>query len=96
MLFEHQGALEDEDLVHYAEALQLDVERFTHEVREGTYAQRVSDDVLSGARSGVNGTPTFFVNGVRYDGMWSPADQFIRELLALASAGGAAPLTADV
>jgi formate-nitrite transporter family protein len=94
MLFEHQHALEDAALLHYAEILQLDTERFARELRDGTYAQRVSDDVLGGARSGVNGTPTFFVNGVRYDGIWSPADQFIRELAA--SSSGGTPLTADV
>ena len=96
MLFEHQHALEDADLVHYAEILQLDVKRFSRELQEGTYAQRVSDDVLSGARSGVNGTPTFFVNGVRYDGMWSPEDHFTRVLLALASPSEGTSLTAEV
>ena len=96
MLFEHQHALEDADLVHYAEMLQLDVERFSRELRDGAYAQRVSDDVHGGARSGVNGTPTFFVNGVRYDGIWSPADQFIKDLLAEADATRTIPAIVGV
>ena len=86
VLFEHQSALEDTDLVHYAEMLQLDAERIARDLRDGTYAQRVSDDVRSGARSGVNGTPTFFVNGVRYDGTWSVEDVFLHALRAAASA----------
>ena len=36
----------------------------------GRYAGRVREDFLSGVRSGVNGTPTFFINGIRHDGAW--------------------------
>jgi protein-disulfide isomerase len=61
VLFEHQDALEDEQLVAYAEALGIDPEW-------GTAEPRVREDFASGVRSGVNGTPTFFINGVRYDG----------------------------
>ena|ERR1043166_4557043 len=68
MLFENQNALEDEDLARYAEALRLDASRLSSEVAAGTYSGRVREDFKSGARDGVNGTPTFFVNGVLYDG----------------------------
>jgi protein-disulfide isomerase len=68
MLFEHQDALEDEDLVTYAAALKLDVPRFAQELAAGMYAPRVREDFVSGVRSGVNGTPTFFINGRRHDG----------------------------
>lgn len=34
----------------------------------GTYTARVQEDFRSGARGGVNGTPTLFINGVRYEG----------------------------
>jgi protein-disulfide isomerase len=68
LLFENQRALEDEDLARYAAALDLDVRRFTSEVLEGAYVARIQEDFRSGARGGVNGTPTFFVNGVRFDG----------------------------
>ena len=68
MLYENQDALEPEDLVQYARALHLDLPRFVREMREHIYAQRVREDFLSGVRSGVNGTPTFFINGVRHDG----------------------------
>jgi protein-disulfide isomerase len=66
-LFEHQQALDDAHLVHYAAALQLDQETFEREMTEHLYAPRVHEDFLSGVRSGVNGTPTFYINGVRHD-----------------------------
>ena len=68
LLFENQGALEPEDLVTYAQAIELDVDRFVEELRERVHEQRVQEDFLSGVRSGVNGTPTLFVGGVRYEG----------------------------
>lgn len=76
-LFENQDALEPEDLVRYAAALGLDVARFTHELGGHAHAAKVREDFLSGARSGVNGTPTFFINGVRHDGSYD-----LRSLLA--------------
>ena len=66
-LFEHQQALDDAHLVHYAVALHLDKEKFEREMSEHTHTNRVREDFLSGVRSGVNGTPTFFINGVRHD-----------------------------
>ena len=66
-LFEHQQALDEAHLLQYAVALQLDTDRFGHEMTEHMYANRVREDFLSGVRSGVNGTPTFFINGVRHD-----------------------------
>jgi len=67
-LFENQDALEDEALAQYAEALGLDARRLMSEVLDGAHAARVREDFRSGARGGVNGTPTFFINGVRYEG----------------------------
>ncbi|MGH3991932.1 MAG: Na+/H+ antiporter NhaA, partial [Pseudonocardiaceae bacterium] len=67
-LFAHQDALEAEDLLAHAAALGLDLERFARELGDGTYGQRVRDDVVSAEASGVAGTPTFFVNGVRHEG----------------------------
>ncbi len=66
-LFEHQRALDDAHLVQYAVALNLDEERFVREMTEHVHTNRVREDFLSGVRSGVNGTPTFFINGVRHD-----------------------------
>jgi protein-disulfide isomerase len=68
LLFENRQALGDEDLVEYAALVGLDIPRFVREMREGRYLNRIREDFLSGARSGVNGTPTFFINGLRHDG----------------------------
>jgi protein-disulfide isomerase len=68
LLYENQDALEPEDLVQYARALKLDLKRFVLEMREHVYVERVREDFRSGVRSGVNGTPTFFINGVRHNG----------------------------
>jgi protein-disulfide isomerase len=67
-LYEHQQNLEAGDLHTYAEELGLDVERFDRELAEHVHAARVRDDFMSGVRSGVNGTPTFYINGMRHDG----------------------------
>jgi len=68
MLFENQDALEDDDLAGYASALRLDPRRLLGEVLSGVHAARVREDFRNGVRGGVNGTPTFFVNGLRYAG----------------------------
>ena len=69
LLYENQEALEDQDLAHYAAALRLDVKRVMSEVLSGAHAARVQEDFRSGARNGVNGTPSFFIDGVLYEGM---------------------------
>jgi formate-nitrite transporter family protein len=70
VLYEHQGALDDTHLLQYAKTLGLDVERVKRELEAGAHSDRVRTDFRSGVRSGVNGTPTFFVNGQRLDGPW--------------------------
>jgi len=69
-LFTHQHALDDAHLVGYAAALGLDAERVARELAAGVYAEKVHAHFMSGVRSGVNGTPTFFINGVRHDDSW--------------------------
>ena len=71
-LFEHQRALDDQHLVGYAKALGLDPVAFEHDLRAHAHKARVRQDFVSGIRSGVNGTPTFFINGVRFDDSWDP------------------------
>jgi protein-disulfide isomerase len=68
LLFEHQDRLSTRDLLAAAAALGLDLERFAVELETHKHALRVREDFMSGIRSGVNGTPTFFVNGVRHNG----------------------------
>lgn len=82
-LFEHQRALELEHLVGYATQLGLDAKRIVHDLERRVHRARVEEDFLSGAHSGVHGTPTFFINGVRFDGDWNTElATALRKLLA--------------
>jgi protein-disulfide isomerase len=66
-LYENQRRLGDADLRSYAARIGLDLESFERDVAEHVHAPRVREDFMSGVRSGVNGTPTFYINGVRHD-----------------------------
>jgi protein-disulfide isomerase len=68
LLFADQEHLALPDLLARADALELDLGRFEDDLSAHRHAPRIQEDFLSGVRSGVNGTPTFFVNGVRHDG----------------------------
>lgn len=70
LLLSTDEPLETPRLIAFASELGLDVDRFTRELRAHTHATKVQADLLSGVRSAVNGTPTFFINGVRHDGEW--------------------------
>ncbi len=85
VLYENQRRLGDQDLGAYAEKLELDVERFVKEVAEHVHAARVREDFMSGVRSGVNGTPSFYINGTRHD------DSYDLETLLAALERTAAP-----
>ena len=63
-------ALTVRDLVGYASSLGLDTERFTADLRKHVGAARVAEDTDSADLSGVSGTPTFFVNGMRHYGAY--------------------------
>jgi protein-disulfide isomerase len=73
LLYENQPRLDTPHLIAYAEELDLNLPQFVRELEDGIYRERVREDFLSGVRSGVNGTPAFFINGVRYDGSWDIA-----------------------
>lgn len=77
VLYENQTALEPENLVEYGSSLGLDIGRLTRELNEHVYTPRVREDFRSGVRSGVNGTPSFFINGVLYTGAYD-----VRSMLA--------------
>ena len=84
ILFENQDALDYDDIAEYAAVLGLNVSLLMKAVLAGVYAARIREDFNSGVRSGVNGTPSFFINGFRYDGMRG----FEPMLAALTAAGG--------
>ena len=83
-LFAHQGALEEEDLARYAADLGLDRDRFAADLAGHAHARRVQEDLAGGIRSGVQGTPTFFINGARHNDSYEP-----ETLLAAIEAAGA-------
>ena len=70
LLMDHQEALEFADLVRYGEQLGLDIEQFTNDLRQHTGIPEIASDIYSADLSGVNGTPTFFINGRRHYGAY--------------------------
>ena len=69
-IFHHQHTLEDSDLEQFAEAVGLDMQQFARDMAVRPSISRIEEDLQSGIRSGVRGTPTFFINGVLYPGSW--------------------------
>jgi protein-disulfide isomerase len=66
-IFEHQSHLEDASLASYAKHVGLKDSDLLQSLAAGDDRARVSHDFSTGVRSGVNGTPTFFINGARHD-----------------------------
>jgi Na+/H+ antiporter NhaA len=89
LLLDHQDALQPDDLLGYAEQLSLDLDRFQEDLRDDESTRRVEEDVDSADRSGVAGTPTFFINERRHDGAYD-----IDTLSAAVKAAGARSLIA--
>ena len=91
-LYEHQqdslDALDDDHLVAYAAACGADPVKVARDLANATFEEAVRADFMSGVRSGVNGTPTFFINGVRFEGNWTDPKEFA---LALEDAAAVAP-----
>jgi protein-disulfide isomerase len=73
-IFHHQHTLEDSDLEQFAEAVGLDMQQYARVIADQRSLARIEEDVESGERSGVQGTPTFFINGVLYRGSWKQDD----------------------
>ncbi len=69
-LYENQRNLSESALRRYIEEVGADVDEAQKVIAEGGPRDRVDADFEGAIRSGANGTPTFFVNGVRYDGSW--------------------------
>ncbi|MGY1623559.1 Na+/H+ antiporter NhaA [Geodermatophilus sp. SYSU D00965] len=86
-LFAAQDRLTAPDLLEHAAAVGLDVQRFARDLGASRFARRVEEDVESAEASGVGGTPTFFVGGLRHTGPYD-ADTLAAELLAAAGEDG--------
>ena len=70
IIYENQEKLDWESLNSYAKKIGLDANRFQDDIKKDTVTSKVEGDFESGVRSGVNGTPSFFINGEKYDGDW--------------------------
>lgn len=86
MLFANQDALEVDDLLAYAEAAGVERQAIADDLSRRAERRRVRVDIDGGLRSGVSGTPTFFINGRRYDGNWTDPDEFAAALAEAAAA----------
>jgi protein-disulfide isomerase len=86
LLFENQSNLSPADLVAYASLLGLERERFARELSQHVHAAKVREDFMSGVRSGVSGTPTFFINGMKHEG-FDPASLLAAIRAAAGSVG---------
>lgn len=82
-LYENQSDLSAAALLRYVEEVGADVKLTTKVIADGAPRRRVESDFEGAIRSGANGTPTFFVNGVRYDGSWlyQPFAEFLTQLI---------------
>ena len=83
MLYENQAQLDPQDLISYAKKVGLDAAKFEKDSESNAVSEKVESDFESGVRSGVNGTPSFFINGEKYDGNWQEEGEFTQYLQSL-------------
>lgn len=68
IILQNQKQLKSEDLLFYAKTIKLNAAQFISDFQDSALLAKVEADFESGVRSGVNRTPSFFVNGVKYEG----------------------------
>ncbi|PJJ66946.1 DsbA family protein [Chryseobacterium geocarposphaerae] len=78
-IYENQGSLNELFLFELAEKIGLNVSQFKTDIRKAELEEKVDSDFESGIMSGVNGTPSFFVNGNKFNGSAMDLFQLIRE-----------------
>jgi len=83
IIFEHQRLLATENILMYAKETGLNMAEFSRDIQSDVFLNKVEDDIESGIRSGVNGTPSFYVNGKKYNGSWEEEEfvNFLSQLL---------------
>ena len=91
MIFENQRRIFKNALMEYAQTLELHLPGFEADLENESLITKVESDFESGLRSGVNATPTFFINGEKYTGIWEGEDleNFLKLELAKLKAKGA-------
>lgn len=78
-LFENQYRLNEDLFDELAETIGLDLERFRSDLKSESIKEKIENDFESGVRSGVNGTPSFYVNGTKFDGGATDLYQMLKE-----------------
>ena len=66
-LFDSEGAVSDDDINDYAEQIGLDMAQFNRDMEDEDIERQIREGRVAGVRSGVKGTPTFFMNGIRFE-----------------------------
>lgn len=74
MLFDNQRYLNDASLMKYAQKLNLDISKFEADIESSECLRKVQHDYDNGLQNGVESTPTFFINGKRFEGNWMDED----------------------
>lgn len=82
-LFEDQKALKKDDIITYATEIGLNVKQIEKDLDSKAMQLRVQRDFINGLRNGVKGTPTFFINGIRYDGSYLKLDEILDGFLRI-------------
>ncbi|RZS72602.1 DsbA family protein [Pseudobacter ginsenosidimutans] len=85
IIFEHQHSLDPENVFLLAGRIGLDLAKFKHDIHDDKLIDKVEKDFETGLRSGVNRTPSFFINGEKFEGDWG-AGQLMERLKATLSA----------
>ena len=80
MLFENQKRLNVSSIISYATELGLNIDQFKNDMNDPSLTEKIDIEFYSGMRSGVNATPTFFVNGEKYEGDWDNEKGFLQYL----------------
>lgn len=82
-IFAAAGEFDDDDLARWADELKLDMQQFEADRRDAQLERYIRRQRLEGARSGVDGTPTFFLGGLRiapdptYESLAAHVDYFL-------------------
>lgn len=84
ILFENQRNFSIGAILKYAESIGLDMKQFEKDIADPALGEKVEKDFYNGMRSGVNGTPSFFINGEKFEGDWEGDGllQYIREKMS--------------
>ena len=83
ILFAHPQAIDDAHLIEYARLIDMDVKKFKEDFGQERFVRKVQEDYDSGNKAGVEGTPTFFINGKIYEGNWMTNEfpEYLKSLL---------------